>query len=119
MIATKGAFIQHLKSAAHINEKLRCPNCLNYFGSSAALTQHCESQGVRCRIREAGNYESTVDEITIGMGRVAGLHKDNTVKYAVNDAIFRPNAITEANKIANEARETEFHTYWKSHKPKW
>ncbi|KAH8805691.1 hypothetical protein F5884DRAFT_755254 [Xylogone sp. PMI_703] len=119
VIATKSAFIQHLKSAAHLNEKLRCPNCLDYFASSTALTQHCESQGVRCRIREAGNYNSTVDEITIGMGKVAGLHVDNTIKYAINDAAFKPKAIVDANKAANEAREAVFNDYWKQHKPNW
>ncbi|RFU30768.1 hypothetical protein B7463_g5589, partial [Scytalidium lignicola] len=119
VLATKSAFIQHLRSAAHMNEKLRCPNCLDYFASSTALTQHCESQGVRCRIREAGNYNSTVDEITIGMGKVAGLHVDNTVKYAVNDEAFKPKAINEANKAANDAREAEFNSYWKIHTPNW
>jgi len=122
-LETIPAFIQHLRSAAHRDEKLKCRNCLRYFATATALTQHSESQGFRCRVRDTDQYPAAVDEFTAGTAFTAGRHTDNTVRYMVNAALY-PGAsgvelVIAANKNANAAKEEEFNSYWDHHKPKW
>ncbi|ATZ52830.1 hypothetical protein BCIN_08g04580 [Botrytis cinerea B05.10] len=112
------AFIQHLLSAIHTSDnRLICPNCYRGFGTYTALTQHCESQGVRCKIREAVNYGKVVNDITASVADVVGKHEDETVKYTVKEEGFgdlakkyREAGEKNAKKKVNywENRETEF-----------
>ncbi|KAI9649218.1 hypothetical protein NHQ30_001786 [Ciborinia camelliae] len=117
---TESGFIQHLLSAAHAgNNRLTCPNCYRSFGTYTALTQHCESQGVRCKIREADNYGRIVDDITASVADVGGRHEDETVKYTVNKEgwgdiearafMERKHRETEKKNSKNRAN------YWKDH----
>ncbi|KAI1007059.1 hypothetical protein K3495_g1160 [Podosphaera aphanis] len=78
----KNAFIAHLKSTAHRNDGLQCHSCLRYFATATALTQHCESEGVRCKVREQGNYRQVIDIITSGVATLAGRLEDDTIAYA-------------------------------------
>jgi len=111
----QGTFIAHLKSPAHREEKLQCNNCLRYFLSATALTQHCEAQGTRCKVRETDGYGGLVDEVTGGTARTEGRHVDNTVRYAVNGN-FGANTVVAAHKAAAEARTKKFDDYWSSEK---
>ncbi|POS85093.1 hypothetical protein EPUL_002056, partial [Erysiphe pulchra] len=83
-IKSKTGFIQHLNSQAHRNEELKCVNCLKHFATATALTQHCESPSLRCRIRESDSYDQMVDIMTSGFATVTGRLPDNTVKYSTN-----------------------------------
>ncbi|RKF65891.1 putative c2h2 finger domain-containing protein [Erysiphe neolycopersici] len=83
-IKSKTGFIQHLNSQAHRNEELKCVNCLKHFATATALTQHCDSQSLRCRIRESDSYDQMVDIMTSGFATVIGRLPDNTVKYSTN-----------------------------------
>ncbi|KAM0561622.1 hypothetical protein ACHAPJ_002790 [Fusarium lateritium] len=74
--------LAHLKSEAHSETKYRCPYCLNTFGSLASITQHAESNGVKCRIRDTDNFKAYMDQLTGGMVDVAiDRHDDGTIKY--------------------------------------
>jgi hypothetical protein len=78
--------IQHLKSPAHMEEKLRCPGCLRQFNSATALVQHAESQAIKCNIRKTSEYRQAVDQITGGFVDTKGRHADDTVRYiAIQD----------------------------------
>ncbi len=112
------AFIQHLKSPAHRNEKLSCTGCLRYFATATALTQHSESQGVRCKVRETDNYGGVVDEVTGGTARTAGRLDDDTIKYEVAEGLV-PNDMIAAHRAAHEAKNRKFNNYWEANKPKW
>ncbi len=76
--------IAHLDSVAHQGPgKLQCPYCLKYFKSAAALTQHSESQSLRCGIRHTDEFRPFFDQLTGGVADVVGLHKDSTNRYEV------------------------------------
>ncbi|PQE07296.1 hypothetical protein CJF32_00005189 [Rutstroemia sp. NJR-2017a WRK4] len=113
---TEGGFISHLRSPAHSGQKLTCSNCYRIFHTWTALTQHCESQGTRCTIRDNDNYAAEISKITSGVGDVEGMHPDNTVKYRVNPDEF-PRGVnvesfarTHKQKEAEIAKEKE--EYW-------
>jgi hypothetical protein len=121
---TESAFIQHLKSPAHRNEKLQCINCLRYFATATALTQHCEAQGIRCKVRETSGYDGFVDGITGGTAVTAGRHVDDTIKYAVNPALLAATTtgiagVIKAHKAAATEKEKRFNNYWDTAKPRW
>jgi hypothetical protein len=80
--------IQHLKSPAHMDAKLRCPACLRQYQSATALVQHAESQAIKCQIRESVEYKTAVDQITGGFVDTAGRHKDNTIRYTAPTTYF-------------------------------
>ncbi|KAF4951798.1 hypothetical protein FSARC_12811 [Fusarium sarcochroum] len=74
--------LSHLKSEAHSETKYRCPYCLNTFGSLASITQHAESNGVKCRLRDTDTFKAYMDQLTAGMVDVAiDRHDDGTIKY--------------------------------------
>lgn len=114
--ATKSTFIAHLNSPAHHNERLQCHNCLRYFQNATALTQHCEAQGVRCKVRDTTDYNGIVDEVTGGTARISGRHVDNTVKYTVNNENLGVGGIITAHRVAMETREDNLGKYWTSEK---
>ncbi|RDW88445.1 hypothetical protein BP6252_00477 [Coleophoma cylindrospora] len=121
--SSKG-FISHLKSPAHMNEKLRCKGCLRYFASATALTQHSESQGVRCNVRNTDNYNAIVDEVTAGTTATAGRHEDDTVRYVTNPnaaiaGIRGGKALLNANRDANAAADARFYSYWDNKQIEW
>lgn len=116
-----GAFTQHLKSPAHRNEKLQCNRCLRYFATATALTQHSESQGVRCTVRNDANYGGIVDVITGGTATTAGRHDDHTIKYALNahlDPTMGAAGIAEANKRQADEIAKGKEDYWTKNKEK-
>jgi hypothetical protein len=119
------AFIQHLKSPTHRSEKLQCNKCLRYFSTATALTQHSESQGVRCKVREADNYAGIVDSITGGTATTSGLHVDNTIKYCLRPELESLNpthgagVIIDANRRQGQAIDTAKKQYWTKHRPNW
>ncbi|KAF5024024.1 hypothetical protein F66182_3911 [Fusarium sp. NRRL 66182] len=77
--------VSHLKSEAHSEERYRCPYCLNTFGSLVSITQHVESNGSRCQIRNTDQVGSFLDSLTGGMLEVSkDTHEDGTVKYEVS-----------------------------------
>ncbi|KAB8295933.1 hypothetical protein EYC80_008753 [Monilinia laxa] len=117
---TESGLTQHLLSVAHAgNNRLICPNCYRSFGTYTALTQHCESQGVRCKIREADNYGRVVDDITASVADVIGRHDDETVRYTVNKEgwgdIEALSHITRRHKEAEENNSNKRANYWKEH----
>ncbi|KUJ10205.1 uncharacterized protein LY89DRAFT_656880 [Mollisia scopiformis] len=120
-INNRNAFIAHLKSPAHRNEKLQCSTCLRYYDTATALTQHMESQGVRCKVRESNSYMTAVDQVTGGVALPFGKHQDNTVKYVVNSGVFDPasGGVVAASKSAAEVKNQTFNKFWEDHVPKW
>lgn len=116
---SQSAFLQHLKSPAHRNEKLQCTKCLRYYATATALTQHMESQGVRCNVRETNTYNTVVDEVTGGVAALFGKHEDDTVKYKVNETLASASGIVTANKAAHEAQNQRTLHHWDRNMPKW
>ncbi|KAL3426819.1 C2H2 finger domain-containing protein [Phlyctema vagabunda] len=121
-VATAGGFKQHLKSAMHLDTslRLRCHNCLRYFASATALTQHSESQSVRCQVRETSDYAAAVDRFTAGIAAPKGRHDDNTIRYVVNnDPRHGAEFFAQANKDEIARREVASKTYWVNRRPNW
>jgi hypothetical protein len=112
-----------LKAPAHIdaNKRLMCVNCLRFFDSVTALTQHAEAQGIRCRVRETDGYENYIGEITAKAAKTDGFHSDSTVKYAVGEDFISPSAqmVLKANAEALKNRDKEKAEFWKGQRPKW
>jgi hypothetical protein len=117
-VQSSSAFVQHLKSPAHRNEKLQCINCLRYFATATALTQHCESQGVRCKVRQTSEYDGVVDGITGGTAVTAGRHIDDTIKYAVNPT-FTVASVVEAHRARMEEKNKKAKGFWDNNTPRW
>ncbi|KAM3066667.1 hypothetical protein ACMFMG_002379 [Clarireedia jacksonii] len=113
---TEGGFISHLRSATHSSKKLTCSNCYRIFHTWTALTQHCESQGVRCKIRDNDNYAAEVAKITSGIGDIDGVHADNTVRYRVNPDEFPRGVNLESFARNHKQKEEEIakekENYW-------
>ena len=65
--------------------KVQCPGCSKWFDSMTAITQHAESQGVRCAIRKTNGFRQFMDQLTAGLVDTAGRNEDGTVKYTVPD----------------------------------
>ena len=89
------AFVQHLKSPIHMGlQKVKCPHCLRPFPSATALTQHIESQGIRCNARKLEIVDVLVEEVT-QVVTADGLHADETVRYVnIPDRLAGPQAAT-------------------------
>lgn len=119
------AFKAHLRSPAHRNEKLQCSKCLRYYQTATALTQHSESQGVRCTVRHTENYNTVVDTMTAGRAGVDGQLADDTVKYVVKpvDKVSArgviPGDIIAAHRVAHQAHNDAINTYWDTRNAKW
>lgn len=75
----------HLASDVHRRPlaKYQCPHCLRNFASTAALTQHSESQGRRCEIRNTSEFRPFFDQLTAGIADVEGIHDDQTNRYII------------------------------------
>ena len=65
------------------------PSLPKVLQSTAALTQHAESQGRRCVIRDTSEYRPFVDQLTDGIADLEGVHDDMTNRYAVTDVAIR------------------------------
>lgn len=101
---------------------MQCVNCLRFFRGATALTQHVESQGVRCRVREKDNYDAYVDEVTASTAAVDGMHADNTVKYVVNALAQDSTAakrVADTNAAMLKSNEKAKAEYWTTNQPKW
>ncbi|EEH35558.2 hypothetical protein PAAG_06605 [Paracoccidioides lutzii Pb01] len=78
---TEKDFNSHIKSGIHLAGTFRCPNCLRMFKSVTALTAHCESASVRCKINKDKNYAAIMDEISAGLIGADGENEDGSVRY--------------------------------------
>ncbi len=84
-MATEPALVAHLKSPAHVGPKLTCPYCQFHFAGTTALINHVESPAAKCRMRDTAHYPFFIDQLTAGIVDVRGRHRDNTVRYIVNE----------------------------------
>jgi len=110
----------HLKSPLHSKEQMLCPSCLNYFPGVTALTQHVESQGSRCRVRDSDQYRTFVDQLTAGLSDVDGRHTDQTVRYVVpeTDEAFRNKTdVTRNAQVASRNFTENLHRQQRP--PRW
>ncbi|KAK5993942.1 hypothetical protein PT974_07380 [Cladobotryum mycophilum] len=83
---TAKALVGHLRGPAHGDKTYRCPHCFKEFKSLTAITQHAESNGNRCRIRDTENYNAYLDQLTGGIIDVQpSRHADGTVAYRTSD----------------------------------
>lgn len=97
-------------------------SCLRYFSTATALTQHIESQGVRCKVRNTEGFDGVVDGVTGGTAVTAGRHKDDTIKYAVNpllQAALGAQGVIQAHKAAINEKDKKFNNFWDTATPKW
>jgi ribose 5-phosphate isomerase RpiB len=108
------------------NQRLKCPKCLRFYASATALTQHVESQGVRCTIRETDEYGAQLDDITASTAVIAGLHEDETLKYAVHPDFGTGKGMSSAaqrvidsNAAALSSIDKAKAEYWTNNNPKW
>lgn len=116
--------MQHLKAPAHIatNQRLKCINCLRFFESATALTQHVEAQGVRCNVRETSEYNTYVKEITAKAATIDGFHYDNTVKYTISEDFRLAKNVVQKKATNDEASKKQIQwreDFWKNEKPIW
>ncbi|OAT06586.1 hypothetical protein BDBG_02773 [Blastomyces gilchristii SLH14081] len=74
-------FEGHIKSGIHMGGVFRCPGCLRMFKSSTALTAHCESATVRCKVNKDENYARILDEVSAGLIEPAGENEDGSIIY--------------------------------------
>ncbi|SPN98968.1 uncharacterized protein DNG_02007 [Cephalotrichum gorgonifer] len=82
----------HLASDVHRRPEMRlqCPHCLRKFKTTTALTQHAESQGRRCDIRNTTEFRPFIDQLTSGIADVEGVFEDQTNRYVVTEeALYR------------------------------
>ncbi|KAH7165741.1 putative C2H2 finger domain protein [Dactylonectria macrodidyma] len=118
-----GGLIGHLRSPAHSSAKYRCPYCLNTFGSLTAMTQHAESSGVRCRIRESDDYNSYLDQLTSGIVDISPTrNEDGTVKYETTDVAreaFRPGSTKAGSTASVVGADAADHDPWKGKEVHW
>jgi hypothetical protein len=106
----------HLRSSRHAKEKLQCRKCLSYFASAAALTQHSESQGVKCDVRDTDQFTACVNEFTAGTAAPAGRFKDNTIRYVVNSLDIEQGKAASA--AVNKAWDDDQARYWDRNIPR-
>ncbi|KAF4453043.1 hypothetical protein F53441_4274 [Fusarium austroafricanum] len=93
------ALIAHLRSEAHSETKYRCPYCLDTFGSLASTTQHAESNGNKCRIRDTPEYDAYMDQLLAGMVDVAPeKNPDGTVRFQMSKT-FGGNSRSQEPKV--------------------
>ncbi len=115
------AFIQHLKSPIHRKDlqPVTCHACLRKFPNTTALTQHMESQAVRCDARNAENADIHIQTIT-QVARIDGLHEDDTNRYVnLDESLIDPttvvNSVTALHRAAVDARAKFQEDHWKTH----
>jgi hypothetical protein len=97
-------------------------SCLRYFSTATALTQHIESQGVRCKVRNTEGFNGVVDGVTGGTAVTTGRHIDDTIKYTVNPCLrnlFGAQGAIEAHKAAATEKDEKFNKYWETQTPTW
>ncbi|KAM7207553.1 hypothetical protein V8F20_002031 [Naviculisporaceae sp. PSN 640] len=84
------ALVAHI-TAAHPKKVIRveCPTCLKKFDSITALAQHSESQGVKCQVRNTGEFRQFMDQLTGGIVDTPDVHEDGTNKYVVPEEAGR------------------------------
>ncbi|KAH7377437.1 hypothetical protein BKA64DRAFT_750578 [Cadophora sp. MPI-SDFR-AT-0126] len=117
---SQNAFIAHLKSPAHSDEKYQCLKCLRIYDSLTALTQHSESQGVRCNVRETDDFDSVVRAITADTTTTNGRMADDTIRYEINpDAELSKTKMTENYRAAEREKNEARKHYWDNREVKW
>jgi hypothetical protein len=121
-IEHKDAFAKHLKSTAHSNDELQCINCFRHFATATALTQHCQSQGIPCKILQTSDYDGAVDGITAGTAITFGRHVDDTIKYAVNPEILpslNSTGVVNSHKVVLVEKERRKGEFWNDRTARW
>lgn len=64
-----------------------CPTCFKRFPFLFALAAHCESESLKCHIRDGDMYERFLSQLTWNLVEVAGAHeRDDTLKYDISAA---------------------------------
>jgi len=117
---SQNTFITHLKSPAHSDEKYQCLKCLRIYDSLTALTQHSESQGVRCNVRETDDFESVIRAITADTTTTNGRMADDTIRYEINpDAELSKTKMTENYRAAEREKNEARKRYWDNREIKW
>ncbi|KAG4431235.1 hypothetical protein IFR05_013276 [Cadophora sp. M221] len=120
---TANSFIGHLKSPAHLDEKFQCLKCYRYYNSATALTQHAESQAIRCNVRDTDDFESVVRGITAGTTTTNGRLADDTIRYEINPnanlATSTTSKMAEIYRAVTKARDEARSHYWDDKKPTW
>ena len=86
-------------------DQVKCPQCLRPFLNTTALTQHIESQTVRCDARNLESAGILVEDLT-QVATVIGVHEDETIKYGSVQSTFVDAATAAANAIRNNSRRT-------------
>lgn len=99
----------HLASDVHRRPltRLQCPHCLRYFSSITALTQHSESEGRKCEIRNTNEFRHFLDNLTAGLADVEGKHEDDTNKYIVPESAQEKYGANELERRARNALEKQ------------
>ncbi|CAI4210286.1 unnamed protein product [Parascedosporium putredinis] len=57
--------------------------------TATALTQHAESQSIRCGLRRTEGFPAFVNHLTAGLAKVDGVHADYTTRYTVSSEAAR------------------------------
>lgn len=120
-----GALSGHLSSPAHREYlKVQCPTCLRWFEGMTALTQHSESQALRCNVRDTEEYRQFLDQMTAGVLDTTDLHDDGTNKYTVPaEAVKMFGGQKEhVQRVVQEQLKKEVEkkkTYWENRDVKW
>jgi hypothetical protein len=115
---------QHLESPIHTapDERIKCAICLRLFFNATALTQHLESESVRCSARNLSGYKNTIEDATVGITTTSGRHDDDTVKYKINNTFkvaTLPDRLLSANKKLIDEEKKRKENHWKNTTPKW
>ncbi|KAK7432383.1 hypothetical protein QQZ08_000945 [Neonectria magnoliae] len=119
-----GGLIGHLRSPVHSDTVYRCPYCHRTFSSLAAVTQHAESSGVRCRIRDTEKYDAYLDQLTAGIVDVSRERNDDgTLKYNTTETAretFRPGgSMCTTNATSRNGEKTGDRDPWKGKEIHW
>jgi hypothetical protein len=75
----------------HRITRMKCPMCLKYFKSAAALMAHCESRGAKCQINKADDFNIFLDRLS---GGFLGVEEKTRPDHLNNPTVFLPDEDT-------------------------
>jgi hypothetical protein len=85
---TENKFKGHQGSDIHRGLDYRCPKCLKIFKSATAITQHMDSPGSRCYVRESNAYGQILGMVSGGLMQIEGLNEDGTPIYTTVEPVW-------------------------------